>query len=169
MLISGHAFLGPLLTKTVSSTQCWLEALLQAAMVLTGQLPRTTLRRLPTAAFSTRCKAAVSQRQNIGFLKASNLNHIGYLALCEIAHPPDVAPHASGVFRSDASPPVQAQLTEYFIGRLEGAEDATSPAAARQLAAGGQRVVVRMEADGMPLSSTTGLQGVKRTRARIWK
>ncbi|CAK9095082.1 Nitrate reductase [NADH] (NR) [Durusdinium trenchii] len=52
----------------------------------------------------------------------------------------------------------KAQLTEYFIGRLEGAEDATSPAAARQLAAGGQRVVVRMEADGMKKADYASLK-----------
>ena len=42
-----------------------------------------------------------------------------------------------------ASP--QAQLVEYFIGRLEGTADMDSPAAQRQKSVGAVRVLVRME------------------------
>ncbi len=42
-----------------------------------------------------------------------------------------------------ASP--QAQLVEYFIGRLEGTSDMDSPAAQRQKSVGAVRVLVRME------------------------
>ena len=39
----------------------------------------------------------------------------------------------------------QAQLVEYFIGRLEGATDTDSPAAQRQKSVGAGRVLVRMQ------------------------